>query len=132
MLRHVFVVDDDDFNLQLTSLVLEEKDPQLRIDCFCNGRQALDALERLHRPEAWPDAILLDLEMPCMDGLQFLRDFVPWRERERARTRVIVLSANCTDALRAEARALGAETCLNKPLLPLQYPLVWGQSAGSG
>ena len=53
-----------------------------------NGRAGLAAIER-----EIPDVILLDLRMPVMNGVEFLREFQP----KKLRSRVIVLTANPQD-----------------------------------
>lgn len=72
---------------------------------------ASDALSLL--PAALPDIIVLDLEMPGMNGLAAL----PLLLEQAPRARVIILSANCEDDGPAalEALALGAADTLLKP-----------------
>ena len=66
----VLVVDDDPDTRAFQTLVLDVAGYQAR--GAANGREALDTLRRWR-----PDAILLDLAMPVMDGWEF-------RERQRA------------------------------------------------
>jgi chemotaxis response regulator CheB len=72
-----------------------------------NGQQALDALARVE-----PDVILVDIEMPVMDGIEFLR-----RARVKTRARIVVLSgvAELGSKRAADARRLGADAVLEKP-----------------
>lgn len=53
-----------------------------------NGRAGIEALER-----DLPDVILLDLRMPVMNGLEFLREIAP----RKLSSRIIVLTANPQD-----------------------------------
>jgi CheY-like chemotaxis protein len=62
----VLVVDDDHDLRDAVTTVLEEGG--FEAVAACNGREALDLLRNQERP---PDAILLDLMMPIMDGVQF-------------------------------------------------------------
>ncbi len=76
-----------------------------------DGREALDVLE-----EFCPDVVLLDLDMPRMDGLEFIR-----RLRDRradADTYVIVLSGHQEQDLKTKALNLGANDYLTKPCHP--------------
>ena len=72
-----------------------------------NGKQALQQL-----PQAQPDLILLDLEMPEMDGLEFLRV-----ARSQTKAKIIVLSsvAGAGSPKARQATSLGADAVISKP-----------------
>lgn len=81
-----------------------------------NGQEALDRL-----PSVNPDLILLDVCMPVMDGLQFLRRL---REGDHAGVRVVMLSGFSDFAYAKEAMKYGVKAYVTKPadeeeLLPL-------------
>lgn len=79
-----------------------------------NGRQALELLSGSAEPF---DAVLLDLRMPDMDGVEFLRLFR--RQPVHGRTPVIVTTAEADDSeLMAQARALGVAAVVKKPWSP--------------
>ena len=87
----VLVVDDDPEVRDAIRDVLEDEGFLVR--CAGNGKEALDALSG----ETLPDAIILDLTMPIMDGYEFLQR----RERiaEMARIPVIVVTASMNPPL---------------------------------
>ena len=100
--REVLVVDDDIDCLEALRLLLEDEGYHVRI--ARHGQEALDYFHQGGRPAV----VILDLLMPVMDGLEFLR-----RRREDpllSSTPVIVLTA--TDA------RLGSrdEVVLRKPV----------------
>jgi CheY-like chemotaxis protein len=66
----VFVIDDCEISLLLTTHLLNLAGIDL-VKTFAGGEKALDYLVE-NGPEALPDAILLDLNMPGMDGWEFL------------------------------------------------------------
>ena len=102
--RTVLVVDDDDSLRRMLKLTLRQRG--FRVCCAVDGLKALDELERCS-----PDVIVLDMQMPVMDGRTFYR-----RLRDRGcETPVLVLSA---DGAAAAARELGAEGYLAKPFDP--------------
>ena len=77
------------------------------VDCAAGADEALKLLESIQ-----PDLILLDLLMPGMSGLTFLRRI---RADERfAALAVVVLSAWADGQPGTEALALGAKACLVK------------------
>jgi len=71
-----------------------------------NGQKAIELVQ-----EHSVDAVLLDVKMPVMNGLEFMRllsDFRPWAE-------VVVMTAYIDNAMVEELRKLGVYTVISKP-----------------
>lgn len=66
MSRTVMIVDDDNDIVELTRLVLERGGYRV-----CSAGSGMEALKRVHNER--PDLILLDINMPEMDGWQVLK-----------------------------------------------------------
>jgi CheY-like chemotaxis protein len=100
----ILVVDDD---LAIRSIIADAlRQDGYEVDSVCNGRQALVAFRQQR-----PDAMVLDLSMPVMDGpalIHTLREQTRW-----GRVPLVVVSAE-SQADGASAR-LGARACLKKP-----------------
>jgi CheY-like chemotaxis protein len=75
-----------------------------------NGREALEAV-RTHPF----DLILMDIQMPEMDGLEATREIRAW-ESGRARTPIIALTAHAMDSHRGECEAAGMDSFITKPI----------------
>ena len=105
--KSVLIVDDEK-NIRLTlSQSLESL--ELETDTAVNGEEALDKLK-----EKGFGLILLDLNMPGMDGMEVLR-----RVREiRPDIRVIIITAYGTIESAVEAMKLGAVDFIRKPFAP--------------
>jgi CheY-like chemotaxis protein len=72
-LGHIVVVDDSEPDLLLAELLLSHSLPQAQVRCF---DQAAEALRYLATPAgAQTDLVLLDINMPGMDGFQFLQAY---------------------------------------------------------
>jgi diguanylate cyclase (GGDEF)-like protein len=106
----ILVVDDDDV---LASLLLDSlKTRGYRTQRFEDGQQAADALAG-PSPAVSPSLILLDVDLPGMDGLAVLRRLA--RDGVLKRTRVIMLTAHSGEAEVIEALELGACDHVSKP-----------------
>jgi CheY-like chemotaxis protein len=103
MSRTVLVVDDDPSIRAYVAEALE--DAGYAVEAAESAAEALDALER-----AVPDAIVLDMWMPSMDGFDFMR---PLRESDRTKD-VPVVAMSAAYPERA-ALDLGAKAFLAKP-----------------
>jgi CheY-like chemotaxis protein len=78
-----------------------------------DGRQALEAL--MHSPPPF-DLVLMDLQMPGMDGLEATRQLRRWeRERGMEPTPVVALTANAQPSDRDRCLAAGMNGHLPKP-----------------
>jgi two-component system chemotaxis response regulator CheY len=77
-----------------------------------NGRQALDHIEN----NGMPDAVVLDINMPVMDGLEFLSHFKGDRKTPPARV-IIVTTEGREDDYKRGLEA-GASVYLRKPFTP--------------
>ncbi len=109
----ILAVDDDNFNLQIIKAMLE--DVSATIYTAVNGREALDLLEAT--PDI--DIILLDLQMPVMDGFETLK-----RIKDSSvlmKLPVIVITADQQEVTRV--LGLGANDFLAKPFNPDELSL---------
>lgn len=70
----VLIVEDDEDDVRLIRRLLRQAPLTLSIEAVENGRRALDYLENIGRMEdpRMPDLIILDINMPVMDGPHFL------------------------------------------------------------
>jgi CheY-like chemotaxis protein len=106
----VLVADDNATNRKVAQLILEAVGAE--VICAENGRQAVEATEG-----ASFDAVLMDLQMPEMDGLAATRAI---RVREAAeglaRLPIIVLSANVMREHIEASAAAGADDHIGKPV----------------
>jgi two-component system chemotaxis response regulator CheB len=116
MERKRLMVVDDAAMMRLVIQNMLHGDPNLMLAGFAsNGREALDKLA-----EVKPDLILLDIEMPEMDGLEFLR-----HARLKSRAKVVVLTSVAPQGSPKAARALalGADAVISKPSGAVSYDL---------
>lgn len=105
---NVMIVDDAAMmRLYIASFLRGMKDFKV-VAQAANGKDAMDKLEQIEGI----DLILLDIEMPVMDGLEFLRQVRP-----RTRAKICMLSSVAVSgsSVAAKARELGADGVVAKP-----------------
>ena len=121
--KHVHLVDDDSiFQLLGTKALDREAVDETQIQKALNGQQALDMLKDPGSPR--PDVILLDLNMPIMNGFEFLEAFNKLTTLEKNDRRVVVVTSSASPGDIEKAKALGAKEYLTKPLLDEQLTAV--------
>lgn len=105
----VLVADDHPTNRKVVELILSQI--EARMVLVENGQQALDAC----RADTF-DIILMDMQMPVMDGLSATREIRALEAREgHAPTPIVMLTANALAEHVAAAHAAGADRHLAKP-----------------
>ncbi len=108
-MRRILIVDDNAASRALLGAILESDETQLTE--AADGREALDRIAR-HAP----DLVLLDIEIPVLDGYAVLA-----RLREQpalARLPVIAVTANAMQGSREKALAAGFDEYVTKPVHP--------------
>ncbi|MDO7846532.1 response regulator [Hymenobacter sp. M29] len=119
-LTSVLLVDDDPTNNFLNERLLKRLDVAERILVAGNGQEALVELQRASsgpRP-SYPALILLDIQMPIMNGIEFLRAFQQLPPAQRHATTVVVLTTSMDARDLAHLEQLPAAGRINKPLTP--------------
>jgi len=104
----VLVVDDSDINLEVAKGILEADGAV--VDTACDGQDALEWL-RAHADAV--DIVLMDLQMPRLDGYaatRFIREDKRWRELP-----IVALTAGAFQELRDAAQASGMNDFIAKP-----------------
>jgi CheY-like chemotaxis protein len=104
-LQCALVVDDNDADLLYVRIVLEAAGIADRVLCFGTAQEALAHLAGAEGADA--DLVLLDLNMPEMDGFGFLRAYGPMLDAGPAHAGVVVLTSSPDPADRRRALAHG-------------------------
>lgn len=115
MEKRILVVDDDVINLKMIEFILSQKG--YLVDKVDSG---MECIAKLEEADYAYDLILLDVEMPVMNGVQTLEKI---RETEKGKQmKVCFLSAGNAEEIQADADRLAVAHYINKPILP---PQLW-------
>ena len=119
----VLAVDDSDVFLRTAASVISDTNTLRLVGAAGSGEEAIRLLPRLQ-----PDLVLVDLNMPDMDGIQTTRII----RRDQPRAVVIIVSADL-DGLSDVARAAGASATLDKrEFLPRTLDALWLEHMPNG
>jgi len=108
MALNILIVDDDFINRKLLQTLLKKHADVVDIQEAENGSDALDKLKK----DSNINFILLDIMMPIVDGVEFLKIFRS--DMSNAHIPVVVLSTD--DTRKSEVFDCGANDFLRKPI----------------
>jgi len=109
----VLLVDDDRAINFLNQIILKDSGLNCTVDVALNGSEALSVIKD---KDVCPDVILLDINMPVMDGFEFLENLKEMGTCYNT-TRVYMLTSSLRDSDREEALAFDCvKSYLEKPL----------------
>lgn len=75
-LKLIWVIDDDPIFTFLTETQITEMYSHVRVESYANGHEAYEALKRcITEDQDLPNLILLDINMPVMDGWEFIEEY---------------------------------------------------------
>ena len=109
--RRVLLAEDLPENAMIVEDLLELEG--VETDHALNGQLALDKF--LEHPPGWYDAVLMDLRMPVMDGLEAARRIRASGREDAESIPIIALTANAYDSDRQQSLAAGMNEHLAKP-----------------
>lgn len=103
--NNVFVVDDDKIYHFIIKKLLLSNNIDVKPNFFENGKVAIDEIkDKLDKGENPPDLILLDINMPVLDGWQFLEEFKKLKNFIKNEIIIYIISSsdNITDKNKAK------------------------------
>lgn len=111
MKKSILIVDDDIMSLKLAGMILSQRGYEVH-----KAKSGLDALGFLRRKDV--DLILLDVEMPMMNGLKTLEKIR--KDKNLAHVPVILLTSTADSETVIEACRLEISDYIKKPYTPEQ------------
>ncbi len=110
--RRVLVVEDNELNREIATAILEETG--MEIDCAVDGIEAVEIINRV--PADRYDLILMDIQMPRMDGYTATREIRTLRDNKKANIPIVAMTANAFEEDKKKAIETGMNAHLIKPI----------------
>jgi len=112
--KRVLVAEDNQINAEIAKYLLEDK--QVTVEIAVNGLKAMEMF--ISNPPGYYDAILMDVRMPMMDGLQATVNIRHWNRKDARTIPIIAMTANAFDEDVEKSKAAGMNAHLAKPVDP--------------
>ena len=92
---NICIIDDDDIYKFTVVKTLELLEFEKNIKVFADGEEALEFLvDNLNKNNELPDVIFLDINMPIMDGYQFMEEYVKIKSKLGKKTVIYMVSSS--------------------------------------
>lgn len=111
--KRVLLVEDNSMNREIATAILEEAG--FKVDTAENGAIAVEKVT--YYPEGFYDVILMDIQMPVMDGYTATRKIRSLENKAIAKIPIITVSANAFDEDRQTSLEAGMNGHLVKPIV---------------
>ena len=110
--RRVLLVEDNELNRELASTILGETG--MLIDCAEDGIEAINMINEA--PEDKYDLVLMDIQMPRMDGYTATREIRTLSNNKKANIPIVAMTANAFEEDRRKAFEYGMNGHIVKPI----------------
>ncbi len=125
--KRILLAEDHPLNVEVAKKLLESRG--FTVDVAENGLRALEMFTTT--AVGYYDAILMDIRMPEMDGLQASYSIRRWRKDDAKTIPIVAMTANAFDDDVHKSKAAGMNAHLAKPVEPQQlyqllYDLIYG------
>ena len=96
---NICIIDDDDIYQYTITKILQSLKLNKKIIAFSDGEEALDFLiANLYNDDELPDVIFLDINMPIMDGFQFMEEYVKIKPNVGKKITIYMVSSSVDPA----------------------------------
>ena len=112
--KRILLAEDNQINAEIAEALLKQK--HFTVDHADNGLHALEKFTQ--SPVGYYDAILMDIRMPVMDGLQAAVNIRHWNKEDAKTIPIIAMTANAFDEDIDKSKAAGMNAHLSKPIEP--------------
>ena len=111
--RNILLAEDNDLNAEIAEAILERAG--LKIERVEDGIQCVNRIEKM--PAGTYDMILMDIQMPKMDGYKATQEIRHLPDKDKACIPIIAMTANAFDEDKKKALEGGMDGFLSKPIV---------------
>ena len=112
--KRILLAEDMEINADIMKMVLQMR--EMEVEVAENGQVAVDCFA--NHPSGYYDAILMDMRMPVMDGLEATKTIRAMDREDAKSIPVIALTANAFDEDVQRSMQTGLNAHLSKPVQP--------------
>jgi len=110
--KRILLAEDNELNQEIAIMLLE--DVGLIVECAVNGQEACELLKE--KGAGYFDLVLMDVQMPIMDGYQATRTIREFEDEALSRTPIVAMTANAFEEDRKAAFDAGMDEYIAKPI----------------
>ncbi|HNP18050.1 MAG TPA: response regulator [Fulvivirga sp.] len=118
----VMLIDDNEIDNLINQKMIEAADIAQHIFTHTGAKSAIEFLKNISKlkniaSEVLPDVIFLDIDMPLMDGFQFLDEFEKLSDLTRKKCKIVMLTSSINPQDVNKSKKYGyVKQYINKPL----------------
>lgn len=114
----IWIIDDDKLYQFTIQKAIEKTQKVGQIISFPNGYEAINFLKNhLSQPNKLPEVILLDINMPVMDGWQFLNEYLALENQIAKKSIIYIVTSSIDNSDKLKVKSLeGVKDFVVKPI----------------
>jgi CheY-like chemotaxis protein len=113
----IMLVDDDSITNFINQRLLQKMKIAEEIKVVTNGEEGVKCIhDHCFRTNRSPDLILLDINMPVMNGFEFLETYNSIDFKNKEEVRIVVLTTSSDSEDKRKMKEFGIKCFVNKPL----------------
>jgi len=134
MIKNVMLIDDNKIDLFVNQRIIEKYNPEIGIKTFNNAMSAISFFKLLEhkiniKPLTVPDVVLLDINMPEMNGFNFFEEFNNLNLSDKGNIDIYMLSSSlCPDDIYRARTEPNCSGYITKPLTGHKLENVFNKS----
>ncbi len=120
--NNVLLVDDNELDNFINEKMVEAQFYAKNVYVCTNGKSALEFINNLIASGGaingtYPDVMFIDLNMPIMNGFEFIEDFQKINDPKLLECKIVILTSSISNSDKIKAEKIGSSiSFVNKPL----------------